>query len=413
MGIATFSKKSILVLVLAALGAILIIKLYYFPDVRGLSGSDNDVKSGNFDLLHNPRVRFDDSVKSTQIVTIKQTAADSLSEGIVNGVKNVVPTSVTSKPKFDLSQDIIERVEKFVFFIGYPRSGHSIVGSFMDAHPHMVIAHEFTLFRKLRELNLKQEMDKIALLHNKSYLFNSLYHASVRDSMMGWRSKSSDSKNYTLSVDSPWVGKYNDYISVIGDKCGGITSNTYSESPGGFTAHYRQLKRTVGIPIKVFHCVRNPYDMVSTNTLYKMGYVVHPRDPYKFVSVYKANMSKLQGEKFMKARYNNAGMLEERFNLLESQANAVTKITDLVGSDNVLELHNGELVNDPKSALIKICAFLEVECSDEYLQACSEKVFKSVSKSRELVVWPQRLRNRMESLIHRYPFFHRYSFDGV
>ena len=42
-----------------------------------------------------------------------------------------------------LSQNVIDGVKKFVIFIGYPRSGHSIVGSFMDAHPHMVITQLF------------------------------------------------------------------------------------------------------------------------------------------------------------------------------------------------------------------------------------------------------------------------------
>ena len=40
-------------------------------------------------------------------------------------------------------------VEKFAFFIGFTRSGHSIVGSFMDAHPNMIIAYQYKFFRQL------------------------------------------------------------------------------------------------------------------------------------------------------------------------------------------------------------------------------------------------------------------------
>lgn len=427
--VASFPQKCALILALTVLGAVLIISFRHLPN-EPIAGED-EAKSDHSDVLqrHHPKTQVGDRVSEITVQTA-QPKNNLLSEGVMNEVETTtmtarplskdiinkaekfVSTTMTAQPKSDLSQDLINKVEKFVFFIGYPRSGHSIVGSFMDAHPHMVVAHEFMLFRKVKELSLKQEMDKISLLQNKSYLFNSLYHASIRDSKMGWRSRSSDSKNYTLTVDSPWVGKYDRYISVIGDKCGGITSNTYNESPGGFTAHYKQLKHTVRIPIKVFHCIRNPYDMVSTNTLYKMAFKAHPHDPYKFVSLYKENMSKLGYMEFMKARYNNERMLEDRFNLLESQARAVSNIIDLVGADNTLELHNSELVTDPKSALTKICAFLEVDCSAKYLKTCSEKVFKSVSKSRELVVWPQTIRNRMDDLIRRYPFFHRYSFNG-
>src|SRR6202008_4245050 len=35
-----------------------------------------------------------------------------------------------------------ERVERFCLFVGYPRSGHSIVGAMLNAHRDAVIAHE-------------------------------------------------------------------------------------------------------------------------------------------------------------------------------------------------------------------------------------------------------------------------------
>jgi hypothetical protein len=34
------------------------------------------------------------------------------------------------------------QVRSFCLFIGYPRSGHSLVGSLLDAHPDIAIAHE-------------------------------------------------------------------------------------------------------------------------------------------------------------------------------------------------------------------------------------------------------------------------------
>ena len=308
-----------------------------------------------------------------------------------------------------LPTDVINKVEKFVFFIGYPRSGHSIVGSFMDAHPHMVIAHEFKLFKKLRNLNEVQEIDQIELLQSKHYLFDSLYNSSIGAVTSGWRSKDKNVKNYTLSVDSPWLGKYDRYISVIGDKSGGKTSILYSQEPEQFTAHYQQLKKTLGIPIKVIHCIRNPYDMVSTNALYRAGDI---RNNEKFVTNFKLWMSKLKYREFTKAQFNDENILNWSIDLFKNQTIAVVKIADLVGAQNVLNIHNSNLVNDPNSTLTKICCFLEVKCSPEYLRSCSEKVFKSTSKSRKLVAWPQRLRDIMDNLIKTYTFFHRYSFSS-
>jgi len=32
-------------------------------------------------------------------------------------------------------------------FVGYPRSGHSVIGSLLNAHPDMVVAHELNALR--------------------------------------------------------------------------------------------------------------------------------------------------------------------------------------------------------------------------------------------------------------------------
>jgi hypothetical protein len=40
----------------------------------------------------------------------------------------------------------LAEVERFALFVGYPRSGHSLIGSLLNAHPDMVIAHELGVF---------------------------------------------------------------------------------------------------------------------------------------------------------------------------------------------------------------------------------------------------------------------------
>ena len=68
-------------------------------------------------------------------------------------------------------------------------------------------------------------------------------------------------KNYTLSIDSSlWQGKfdkYNIYISVIGDKSGGVMASTYLISNCTFSRYLDELRVmiTVNIPIKVIHVI--------------------------------------------------------------------------------------------------------------------------------------------------------------
>ena len=205
------------------------------------------------------------------------------------------------------------------------------------------------------------------------------------------------------------MGRYDRYITVIGDKRGGITTKLYHKSPQDFKLLFKMLEKMVGIPIKAIHCARNPYDMVSTNMIYKVRAELHNKT--SVLSLKSTRNSDNNTMSRMKSKLDNELILESAVNLFKSQSNAVMEITELLGADNVLELHNHELVEDPKSVLTKMCAFVEVECSPEYINMCSSKVFKSVSRSRDLVVWSERLRSEMERVINNHPTFHRYSFS--
>ena len=93
------------------------------------------------------------------------------------------------KDKSVLPPRVISGVNTFVFFLAYSRSGHSIVASLMDSHPHMVVSHEFDLFTKL-----------VAgyLAPNKSEIFNPLWK-NTRKSIIndGLRAESTNIKGYT------------------------------------------------------------------------------------------------------------------------------------------------------------------------------------------------------------------------
>ena len=338
----------------------------------------------------------------------------------------------TKKRGPTLPKNVIDQIEKFVFFVGYPRSGHSIIGSFMDAHPHVAIAHEFMLMKRWKYLSDDQKESGIVnpYFRNQIHLFNTLYRQCYWDAI-GTRSEENAKKNYTLDVDYPWQGTYDKYISVIGDKSGGMTTNVFRNSSQRFPRYLSELIETVKVPIRVIHAVRNPYDLISTQLLYTQSKhlpleflenVTHT-SVNKFiqralpVSIYKSAMKELQvqgDEKaFARAKYNNEEKLKFNIDELIDKAKAVTMMINLIGPSSVLEVHNTDLVNDPKTTMNKICLFLEIDCTPNYLQACADKVFKSVSKTRNLLVWTPELQQMVdEELIHKYQFFTRYSFES-
>lgn len=278
-------------------------------------------------------------------------------------------------------------MEKFVFFIGYGRSGHSIVGSIMDAHPNVVIAHEYYLFDKLTDANHYQT------IQTKSNLFDELYWSSYHSARTGWRSDRTTKKGYNLNLNGTWQGQF-ERLKVIGDKTGGSTVMIYHNSRYMFKAVLRRLKKIAGVPYLVIHVVRNPYDMIATTALYQAS------DDPNHAKV-KANFT---------AKFKQLSFLEMATNLVLTKAAGVqAMVRDC--QLTVLEIHLEDLISSPSNVIHRMCKFLGVPCADEYVRACQDKLFPHISRSRDLVAWPGKIRGKVEMAIQQFPFFNRYSFE--
>ena len=79
------------------------------------------------------------------------------------------------------------------------------------------------------------------------------------------------------------------------------------------------------------------------------------------------------------------------------------KLIEIFGRENVLDVHNCDLVADPRGSLSKIFEFLGE-------RVCAEKVFKSVARSRNMVVWTPAQIEEVEARMKGYEVLDRYSF---
>ncbi|MCA1614387.1 MAG: sulfotransferase, partial [Acidobacteria bacterium] len=130
----------------------------------------------------------------------------------------------------------------YCMFVGYPRSGHSLVGSLLDAHPDVVIAHELDALKYVRARFRREQL--FHLLLDKSEEFT----ARGRQ----WN-------GYSYEVPGQWQGRRRS-LRVIGDKKGGGSTMRLGADPRLLA----RLRRTVGVPVKLVHVVRNPFDNIST-----------------------------------------------------------------------------------------------------------------------------------------------------
>ena len=295
-------------------------------------------------------------------------------------------------PTPSLTLQSIEDVQAFVFFVGYPRSGHSIIASLIDAHPNAILAHEFNLFAKLAvQLSVQQEF-----LLNRSNLFNALYRDSYVEATSGWRSGNSsyDKKGYTLKLDASlsWQGRFST-LKVIGDKAGGSTARVFRGNPQLFQQMYSSLVDSVRVPMRVIHVVRNPYDMIATRLLYRVS-----------------------GERRRKAQFNvtyklnNERIMSQASKGLYSEAKAVH---DMITACHltVLEIHNVDFVENTRTQMELVCKFLGLSCSESYLQMCEQVSYNHVSRTRDSLEWSQQARKFVSANILTFPFFRRYSFE--
>jgi hypothetical protein len=67
------------------------------------------------------------------------------------------------------NEELFDSVESYAMFIGYPRSGHSLIGALLDAHPNAAIAHELDVLKYVKEGYSREQIDPLLLENSRRY----------------------------------------------------------------------------------------------------------------------------------------------------------------------------------------------------------------------------------------------------
>lgn len=249
-------------------------------------------------------------------------------------------------------------VETYCTFIGYSRSGHSLIAALLDAHPNIVMAHEL---RAVKYVQFGFGRDALYYL-----LFQ-----MTRIRGHSWKRGG----GYTYDVPEQWQGSFKN-IRVIGDKHGQFTVTTLASNP----ELLQKLRDVVKVPVRFIHVVRNPFDNIATIALRKA----------------KHNSLDIQAT------------IDRYFAVCES----VMKVKAMADSVDVFDLRHEDFIRDPKAQLRNLCLWLGVEPSSSYLDACASIVFESPHKSRHKLEWNVALKQEIESKMHLFPFLEGYTFES-
>ena len=78
---------------------------------------------------------------------------------------------------------------------------------------------------------------------------------------------------------------------------------------------------------------------------------------------------------------------------------------------SVIDVPSIEIVKNPVETLRRICQFLEVTCTEQYLLDCAATVDPVPSITRDFIEWTAEQKNKVYEMMKKYSFLEGYSFD--
>jgi hypothetical protein len=261
---------------------------------------------------------------------------------------------IQSRSKISKYTSEFQDIETYCVFIGYPRSGHSLIGSLLDAHPDMVFSNELNALRHIKYKFNREQLYYLILKNSQNFSLNGRSHTG-----------------YSYKVDNQWQGRYRK-IKVIGDKRGSGSIKKLFYRPDLLDLLQKKIRQN----IKFIHVMRNPFDNIST----------------MFV---KSSQLKLEGS------------IDYYFFL----ADEITKLKKNIPPDDIYELRHETFILKPKESLTGLTNFLGVEAEESYLESCTKILFKNPKKTRHNAPWTDELIARVNRQISDYPFLSGYTFD--
>ncbi len=260
------------------------------------------------------------------------------------------PTALYGSLKYG---HLFEDVETYCMFIGYRRTGKTLTASLLDAHPNIIIADELAALRYIYAGFTRKQVCYLLLRRSQTFT-----------------RKGRASKGYSHRIPSQWQGCFRKLL-VIGDNHGEIDIIRLRNWPWLLDRLYEMM----GVRMRFFHVVRNPYDNISS-------------------------ISKRMDKSL-------AESIEYYFSLCET----VADIKKRLKNDELFEFRHELFLADTENILKKICAFLGVDAPDDYLKDCADIVIRSPRKARYDILWDSSSIDIVKEKMSQFPFLEGYSYE--
>jgi hypothetical protein len=271
---------------------------------------------------------------------------------------DLVRRYVTSYVGSQISSSAYSQIKNLCFFIGHTKSGGTMIGSLLDAHPNVMIADEIDLLKYIQAG------------FNREQIFHLLVKGSRREEMKG-RITARRLTPYSFMVPGQWQGRY-ESLFVIGDSKAGFSTNRLAID----TDLFQRLQAVMGsVGIRIIQVIRNPFDPISAMIL--------------------------------RSGRSHASAIEEYFQYCD---NLVT-LRKKIDPDFLLSQRYEDFIQEPENHLKRLCLFLGIEAGENFIRDCVSILYESPEKSRRLVEWDENWKEMVISRIADVDFLEGYTFE--
>lgn len=280
-------------------------------------------------------------------------------------------------------------VERLLLTVGYNRSGSSLLGALLTAHPEMVVSHELYLLQRLQDLrcvptpSLKGRAVRLILERDRE--FQRL--GRIAGSGYSYSMNSVSSMNSTNGL---WQGRHT-RLRLIGDKGSTNVARILGDRR---VEELNQLRQRVRLPVRFLFTNRNPYDVVASRRIHTA----------------RASLARCPSRDYTPADSERVEVAEEDLRWFLGISENLSSVFATLPKEDVLPMRYEDFIASPREKLCEICAFLGVSRDERHLDECAAFTFPTPHQTRRKVRWTEDQTTQIAAAIAKYPWLAGYDF---
>jgi len=241
-------------------------------------------------------------------------------------------------------------IKTVILFIGYGRSGHSVIANILNSHPNILISDEIGIIKE--NLKSKTAIINRIINHGKKHppRYNSINKVEY--------------KEFNIPKTT---------INVIGDKHANQNTKYISRNFNLF-----ENFRVNSPNLKLIHVIRNPYDIITTKFIRRKNIR------------WKGSLNKTINE----------------FNVLAST------VKKLKQNNSVLDIKLEELIYHPEENISMLFDYVGVKYNEELVKNLSGILLKKPSVTRNKLNWSKNQITTVQNIINIYDWLKGYEYGN-